>query len=131
MPPPPNPSPTPQTRSLSSPPLPPASPVSPTSGASVLKGAVRGHRIINGLKAQGTAVRDCKVLFYGAGSSAVGVANMIASLFHKEGGLSEKEAKEVAPNYHQSISCNTIGQLGPRIGCTGFLGLVADHVYQT
>ena len=38
---------------------------------------------------------DAKVLFYGAGSSAVGVANMIASLIQKEGGLSEKDAKEV------------------------------------
>jgi len=52
-------------------------------------------RFINGLKAQGTAVKDAKVLFYGAGSSAVGVANMIATLLEKEGGLSEKEAKEV------------------------------------
>ena len=56
------------------------------------------HRIINGLKAQGTEVKDAKVLFYGAGSSAVGVANMIASLFQKEGGLSEKDAKEVQSN---------------------------------
>ena len=63
------------------------------------------HRIINGLKAQGTAVKDCKVLFYGAGSSAVGVANMIASLLHKEGGLSEQEAKQVHhTSYITSIS---------------------------
>ena len=50
---------------------------------------------INGLKAQTTEVKDAKVLFYGAGSSAVGVANMIATLLQKEGGLSEKDAKEV------------------------------------
>lgn len=62
------------------------------------------HRIINGLKAQGTAVKDCKVLFYGAGSSAVGVANMIASLLHKEGGLSEQEAKQVYLMHHQHIN---------------------------
>lgn len=54
------------------------------------------RRFINGLKAQGTEVKDAKVLFYGAGSSAVGVANMIASLLQKEGGLSEKDAKEVS-----------------------------------
>ena len=53
-------------------------------------------RFINGLKAQGTKTKDAKVLFYGAGSSAVGVANMIATLIQKEGGLSEKEAKEVS-----------------------------------
>ncbi len=53
-------------------------------------------RFINGLKAQGTKTKDAKVLFYGAGSSAVGVANMIATLIEKEGGLSEKEAKEVS-----------------------------------
>lgn len=47
------------------------------------------------MKAQGTAVKDTKVLFYGAGSSAVGVANMIASLLQKEGGLSEEDAKKV------------------------------------
>lgn len=52
---------------------------------------------INGLKAQGTKTKDAKVLFYGAGSSAVGVANMIASLIEKDGGLSAKEAKEVCP----------------------------------
>lgn len=52
---------------------------------------------INGLKAQGTKTKDAKVLFYGAGSSAVGVANMIASLIEKDGGLSAKEAKEVRP----------------------------------
>ena len=41
-------------------------------------------------------MKDAKVLFYGAGSSAVGVANMIATLIEKEGGLSEKEAKAVS-----------------------------------
>lgn len=65
------------------------------------------HRIINGLKAQGTEVKDCKVLFYGAGSSAVGVANMIASLLHKEGGLSEKEAKEVHSKSYYNTSCKS------------------------
>jgi malic enzyme len=57
---------------------------------------------INGLKAQGTKTKDAKVLFYGAGSSAVGVANMIATLIQKEGGLSEKEAKEVSLPYTSS-----------------------------
>lgn len=57
-------------------------------------GGVVTAGFINGLKAQGTKTKDAKVLFYGAGSSAVGVANMIATLIQKEGGLSEKEAKE-------------------------------------
>lgn len=49
------------------------------------------------------------MLFYGAGSSAVGVANMIATLFQKEGGLSEKEAKSVRPPF-------SLG-LGLGLGC--------------
>ena len=65
-------------------------------------------RFINGLKAQGTAVKDAKVLFYGAGSSAVGVANMIASLIEKEGGLSEKEAKAVSTINHLQASCTLL-----------------------
>ena len=65
-------------------------------------------RFINGLKAQGTKTKDAKVLFYGAGSSAVGVANMIATLIQKEGGLSEKEAKEVSlPSFFLAHASHT------------------------
>ena len=65
-------------------------------------------RFINGLKAQGTKTKDAKVLFYGAGSSAVGVANMIATLIQKEGGLSEKEAKEVSlPSFFLTHASHT------------------------
>lgn len=52
-------------------------------------------RFINGLKAQGTETKDARVLFYGAGSSAVGVAQMIATLIEKEGKMSQEEAKKV------------------------------------
>jgi len=65
-------------------------------------------RFINGLKAQGTKTKHAKVLFYGAGSSAVGVANMIATLIQKEGGLSEKEAKEVSlPSFFLAHASHT------------------------
>lgn len=50
---------------------------------------------INGLKAMKAEVKDARVVFYGAGSSAVGVAQMIATLLETEGGLSEEEARKV------------------------------------
>ena len=50
---------------------------------------------INGLKAMKAEVKDARVVFYGAGSSAVGVAQMIATLLQTEGGLSEEEARKV------------------------------------
>ncbi len=53
------------------------------------------RRFINGMKAQGTPLREARVVFYGAGSSAVGVATMIAQLLVKEEGLSYNEAKQV------------------------------------
>ena len=40
---------------------------------------------INGLKAMKAEVKDARVVFYGAGSSAVGVAQMIATLLQTEG----------------------------------------------
>ena len=52
-------------------------------------------RVINGVKAQDIPLKDVKVVFYGAGSSAVGVAKMIAALLQKDGGLSEEEAYKV------------------------------------
>ena len=52
-------------------------------------------RFINGLKAMKAEVKDARVVFYGAGSSAVGVAQMIATLLQTEGGLSEEEARKV------------------------------------
>ncbi len=54
-----------------------------------------GCRFINGMKAQGTELKDAKVVFYGAGSSAVGVATTIASLLVKEAGLTKEEALKV------------------------------------
>jgi malic enzyme len=44
------------------------------------------------MKVQGTKLKDARVLFFGAGSSAVGVAHMIAALLMKEAGLSKEEA---------------------------------------
>eukprot|EP00928_Gymnodinium_smaydae_P030431 TRINITY_DN2263_c0_g1_i1.p1 TRINITY_DN2263_c0_g1~~TRINITY_DN2263_c0_g1_i1.p1 ORF type:complete len:650 (-),score=88.33 TRINITY_DN2263_c0_g1_i1:1529-3244(-) len=56
------------------------------TGSVVLSG------FINGMKAQGTPLREARVVFYGAGSSAVGVALQIAQLLESEG-LSRTEAR--------------------------------------
>ena len=50
---------------------------------------------INGMKAQHTPLKEARIVFYGAGSSAVGVATMIAQLISKETGISFDEAKKV------------------------------------
>ncbi len=47
------------------------------------------------MKAQGTPLREARVLFFGAGSSAVGVATLIAQLIEKEEHLPFDEAKKV------------------------------------
>ncbi len=76
-------------------------------------------RFINGLKAQGTKTKDAKVLFYGAGSSAVGVANMVATLIQKEGGLSEKEAKEVSlPLLSHMLHTQQTSSCASRLSCS-------------
>ena len=54
--------------------------------------AVVSAGFINGLKVQGTNFKDVRIVFYGAGSSAVGVATMLASLIQTEGGLSKDDA---------------------------------------
>ena len=55
------------------------------------------------MKAQGTSLKDARIVFYGAGSSAVGVATMIAQLLVKEAGLTFEEAKKV-PHTLLSVS---------------------------
>mmetsp|Transcript_11999 Transcript_11999/g.28457 ORF Transcript_11999/g.28457 Transcript_11999/m.28457 type:complete len:586 (+) Transcript_11999:210-1967(+) len=57
------------------------------TGAVVLSG------FINGMKSQGTALKDTRVVFYGAGSSAAGVAAMIASLLKTKCNISLEEAQ--------------------------------------
>ena len=56
------------------------------TGATILAG------LINALRAQGTSTRDCRIIFFGAGSSAIGVATQIMQLLISEG-LSESQAK--------------------------------------
>ena len=56
-------------------------------------------RFINSLKAQHTPLKEARVLFFGAGSSAVGVAELIALLLHKDGGMTMEEA--------YGVSCQT------------------------
>lgn len=55
-------------------------------------GAVVCSGFINGLKAQRITAREARVVFYGAGSSAVGVAHMIASYMSTVCGLTKEEA---------------------------------------
>jgi len=54
--------------------------------------AVVSAGFLNGMKVQGTNLRDVRIVFYGAGSSAVGVAHMLASLIQCESGLTKEEA---------------------------------------
>jgi len=56
------------------------------TGAVVLAG------FINGMKIQGTALQDARVVFVGAGSAACGVAIQLAELLVSEG-MSEEEAR--------------------------------------
>ena len=53
------------------------------------------RRFINGMKAQHTPLKEARIIFFGAGSSAVGVATMIAQLIGKETGIPFDEAKKV------------------------------------
>ena len=46
-------------------------------------GAVVTAGFVNGMKYQGTELRDARVVFFGAGSSAVGVAGTIATFMQK------------------------------------------------
>ena len=49
------------------------------------------------MKAQHTPLKEARIIFFGAGSSAVGVATMIAQLISKETGISFDEAKKARP----------------------------------
>jgi malic enzyme len=57
-------------------------------------GAVVTTGFINGMKAQGTELKDARIVFFGAGSSAVGVAKSIASVIELKGGVSAEDAKK-------------------------------------
>ncbi len=47
------------------------------------------------MKAQGTNLKDARIVFFGAGSSAVGVAKSIASYIELKGNLSAEQARKV------------------------------------
>lgn len=49
---------------------------------------------INGLKAQGTPPAQARVVFFGAGSSAVGVAEALAAYLEHEAGVDREEARK-------------------------------------
>lgn len=56
-------------------------------------GAVVTSGFINGMKYQKTPLSEARVIFYGAGSSAVGVATQIAMFMQQKGGLEAEEAR--------------------------------------
>ena len=58
------------------------------TGAAVTTG------VINGLKLQNTAPEDAKIIFYGAGSSAVGVAGAISAYLECEAGVPKEQARK-------------------------------------
>lgn len=49
---------------------------------------------VNAIKLSGTPLKQHRILFYGAGSAAVGVAEQLLAYFMKEGGLSREEASK-------------------------------------
>ena len=57
------------------------------TGATILAG------LINALRAQGTPTKDARIIFFGAGSSAIGVSTQIIQLLMSEG-LSEEDARQ-------------------------------------
>lgn len=56
-------------------------------------GAVVASGFINGIKYQGVEPSEARVLFYGAGSSAVGVAEAIAAYLQHEAGVPREQAR--------------------------------------
>ena len=70
-------------------------PFNPQHPNTIASNMQRCCSFINGMKAQHTPLKEARIIFFGAGSSAVGVATMIAQLISKETGISFDEAKMV------------------------------------
>jgi malate dehydrogenase (oxaloacetate-decarboxylating)(NADP+) len=74
------------------------------TGAVILAGAIRAFKIT------GIPLKDQRILFFGAGSSGVGVAETISKYFEKQG-ISEADAKamfwlvdsKVSPSCHPCV----------------------------
>lgn len=78
-------------------------------------------RFINGMKAQHTPLKDARIVFYGAGSSAVGVATMIAQLISKETGIPFDEAKKVPPPSCLTLPSAFVSLAQAKQGCPPML----------
>ncbi|KAI8093800.1 uncharacterized protein BX664DRAFT_260994 [Halteromyces radiatus] len=63
------------------------------TGAVILSGVINAIRKVQ--KESGVAPQDHRVVFYGAGSAAIGVANQIQHYFQIEHGLTEEQAKNI------------------------------------
>lgn len=68
-------------------------PILPIQSIGLCTGAVVLSGLINGLRQQGINFSEARIVFFGAGSSAVGVASMIAGLLMQEGQLEADIAK--------------------------------------
>lgn len=56
-------------------------------------------------------MKDARVVFYGAGSSAVGVATSIASYIHLKGGVSMDAAKKACLQFMHNQKRRFLGRL--------------------
>lgn len=63
------------------------------TGAVILSGVINAIRKVE--KENKVDPRDHKIVFYGAGSAAIGVARQIQEYFHIEFGWTEEQAKKV------------------------------------
>ena len=76
------------------------------------------------MKAQGTKVSEARILFYGAGSSAVGVAQSIASYIPLKGKVPEDKAKKARSSwshYRASVAQDRTSWMRPSAFADGTL----------
>lgn len=73
------------------------------TGAVILSGVINAIRKVQ--KESGVLPPDHRVVFYGAGSAAIGVARQIQEYFQIEHGLSEDQAKKVFWIVDSKVRC--------------------------
>jgi malic enzyme len=100
--------------------------------------------LVNGLKGQHTELKDARFLFYGAGSSAVGVAQLLALLLEKYGkqtkedawkqiwmldskGVIYKERGDELPHHKKIVARDDIDQAPPSNDLDVVVGHIKPH----
>lgn len=73
------------------------------TGAVILSGVINAIRRVQ--KETGLNPREHRILFYGAGSAAIGVGRQIQQYFETELGMTEEEAKKVFWIVDSKVSC--------------------------